>query len=215
MTRVRVRQHVNPLSQKYQVVTPLPDWSSVFSEPQRSLHLDIGCARGKFLLNLAPLQPEVNFLGIEIRESLVIEANEQRDRAQLTNLHFFFCNINQSLQPLLSSLPEGVLSRVSIQFPDPWFKHRHSKRRVVQPELVQWLGEYLVPGGQVFLQSDVESVAQEMGDRFRENAAFQLAHHEPWLAANPFPVPTEREIATHNKKMPVYRLLFTRSTPKP
>ena len=213
MTRVRVRQHVNPLSQKYQVVTPLPDWSSVFAEVQRPLHLDIGSARGKFLLNLAPLQPDVNFLGIEIRESLVIEANEQRDRNHLSNLHFFFCNINQSLQPLLSSLPKDILSRVSIQFPDPWFKHRHSKRRVVQPELVESLAEYLVPGGQVFLQSDVEAVALAMGDRFQENAAFALAHTEPWLATNPFPVPTEREIATQNKNLPVYRLLFKRIAP--
>jgi tRNA (guanine-N7-)-methyltransferase len=209
---VRVRQHVNPLSQKYQVVTPLPEWSSVFSELRRPLHLDIGCARGKFLLNLAPLQPDVNFLGIEIRESLVVEANEQRDRKHLNNLHFFFCNINQSLPILLDSLPRGILSHVSIQFPDPWFKHRHSKRRVVQPDLVACLAEFLIPGGQVFLQSDVEAVALEMGDRFRENPAFQLAHLDPWLEANPFLVPTEREIATQNKNMPVYRLLFTRST---
>lgn len=209
MARVRVRQHVNPLSQKYQATTLPPDWQTVFAVVDQPLHLDIGCARGKFLLNLAPLQPEMNLLGIEIREPLVIEANEQSK--QLTNLHFFYCNINQSLQPLLASLPTGVLKTVSIQFPDPWFKNRHSKRRVVQPELVQSIADYLVSGGEVFLQSDVETIAREMGDRFRENTAFELTHRESWLETNPFPVPTEREIATFNKNQPVYRLLFRKT----
>ena len=94
MARVRVRQHVNPLSRKYRQPLILPEWDKIYSCPDRPLHLDIGCARGKFLLKMAPLYPEMNFLGIEIREPLVIEANEQRDHLQLSNLHFLFCNIN-------------------------------------------------------------------------------------------------------------------------
>ena len=72
MGRVRVRQHVNPLSQKYSSVIEAPDWAKIYRNPQQPLHLDIGCARGKFLLQIAQIQPDINFLGVEIREALVM-----------------------------------------------------------------------------------------------------------------------------------------------
>jgi tRNA (guanine-N7-)-methyltransferase len=114
------------------------------------------------------------------------------------------------LKSLLSSLPPGSLQRVTIQFPDPWFKTRHAKRRVVQPELVAELANYLAVGGVVFLQSDMEFVAVEMRDRFAVHPAYQQVGTEEWLAANPLPVATEREIYTQNKGEPVYRALFIR-----
>ncbi|WP_407810030.1 tRNA (guanosine(46)-N7)-methyltransferase TrmB [Spirulina subsalsa] len=210
MARVRVRQHVNPLSRKYQQPITPPPWEQVFQFPQQPLHLDIGCARGRFLLELAPLQLDWNFLGLEIREPLVIEANQKRDQAQLHNLAYLFSNINIDAEILLQSLPEGVLQRVSIQFPDPWFKQRQSKRRVVQPELVGILAQYLPVGGEVFLQSDLEGIAVEMRDRFQEHPAFHLTHSTPWLQENPLPVTTERERATLAKSEPVYRCWFER-----
>ncbi len=206
MGRVRVRQHVNPLSQKYTSVIAPPDWARIYSNLQQPFHLDIGCARGKFLLQIAQLQPEINFLGIEIREALVTEANEIRDRLALKNLHFLFGNMNTSALSLLDSLPQS-LTKVSIQFPDPWFKQRHSKRRVVQPELVQALDQFLAADGQIFLQSDVESMALEMRDRFAESPNFRQTT-ETWLGENPFSVPTERETACFNLSRPVYRVLF-------
>lgn len=207
MTRVRVRQHVNPLSNQYRNPVSPPDWSQIYPEVKQPLHLDIGCARGKFLLKMASLYPEINFLGTEIREPLVNEANHQRDNLGLTNLHFIFCNINHSLEPILQSLPEKTLQWVTIQFPDPWFKQRHSKRRVVQSELVVTIAQYLKDDGLVFLQSDVEFVQNEMVKHFQNNSHFS----EQPIASNPFPVPTEREIATYNKNQPVYRSLFKKS----
>ncbi|PSF37468.1 tRNA (guanosine(46)-N7)-methyltransferase TrmB [Aphanothece hegewaldii CCALA 016] len=206
MTRGRIRQHVNPLSDHYSNPVSPPDWSKVYSHTQ-PLHLDIGCARGKFLLKMAALYPEINFLGTEIREALVIDANHHRDNLGLTNLHFIFCNINHSIDPILQSLPQGVLKWVTIQFPDPWFKQRHSKRRVVQPELVNAISEYLSDDGLVFLQSDVEAIELEMIKHFCNHPAFTKQH----LDNNPFPVLTEREIATYNKNQPVYRSLFKKN----
>jgi tRNA (guanine-N7-)-methyltransferase len=210
LAAVRVRQHVNPLAQKYQTpVNPL-DWEKVYAKPNQSLHLDIGCAKGLFLLNMAKIEPNWNFLGLEIREPLVVEANKLRSKLGLTNLHYLFCNVNNSLESLLSSLPPGSLQRVTIQFPDPWFKTRHAKRRVVQPELVAELANYLAVGGVVFLQSDMEFIAVEVRDRFAAHPAYQQVGTEEWLAQNPLPVPTEREIYTQNKGEPVYRALFVR-----
>jgi tRNA (guanine-N7-)-methyltransferase len=209
MPPVRVRQHVNPLSHKYQRPIEVPQWDSIYSNLSRPLHLDIGCGRGKFLQQLAPLQPDWNFLGLEIREPLTIEANSLRDRDRLTNLHYLFCNVNLALAPLLETLPSGCLQRVTIQFPDPWFKQRHQKRRVVQSSVVDTVAHYLIRQGEVFLQSDVESVACEMCDRFAASPLFDRTDSD-WLPHNPMLVPTERELGTLQKGQPVYRALFIR-----
>ncbi|MBO3464374.1 tRNA (guanosine(46)-N7)-methyltransferase TrmB [Aetokthonos hydrillicola CCALA 1050] len=209
---VRVRQHVNPLAQKYRTPLNALEWEKIYTQPNQPLHIDIGCARGRFLLDMAQIEPNWNFLGLEIREPLVHDANKWRDELGLTNLHYLFCNVNNSLRPLLSSLPNKSLERVTIQFPDPWFKTRHAKRRVVQPQLVEELADYLVSGGVVFLQSDIEFVAKEMCDRFAAHPAFHNVSTEKWLAQNPLPVSTEREIFTLNKGEPVYRAMFQKVT---
>jgi len=208
LSPVRVRQHVNPLASKFQTPTASPEWEKIYIQQNLPLHLDIGCARGRFVLKMAQVEPNWNFLGLEIREPLVVEANRIRDEMGLTNLHYLFANVNNSLISLLSTLPQDSLQKVTIQFPDPWFKNRHAKRRVVQPELVTELAKYLAVGGVVFLQSDIEFVAVEMCDRFDEHPAFEKLGTTTWLAQNPLPVPTEREIATQNKGEPVYRALF-------
>lgn len=210
MPRVRVRQHVNPLSKKYQTPLTPPNWEKVYAQPTKSLHLDIGCARGEFLLSMAQLQPDWNFLGLEIREPLVEQANAKVSEVGLSNLHYLFCNVNNSLQALFDSLGVGTLQRVTIQFPDPWFKKRQAKRRVVQPELVDTLATYLADGGVVFMQSDIEAVAVEMCARFDAHPAFHKQGTDTWLATNPLPVPTEREISTLSRGEPVYRALFLR-----
>ena len=211
MARVRVRQHVNPLSSRYQQSISLPDWSQIYSNLSLPFHLDLGCGRGRFLLQMAQQYPQRNYLGLEIREALVTEANEIRDTYQLTNLHYLFGNINNSLENLLASLPPDSLELITIQFPDPWFKKKHQKRRVVQPEIVEILAEFLTAKGLIFLQSDIQEVAQEMFDRFVEKGLFKPLQNEIWLTENPLEVMTEREIATINKQEPIYRTILIRA----
>ena len=210
MAVIRVRQHVNPFARKYQLKLTGLEWEKIYAQPEQPLLLDIGCARGKFLLSMAQAQPHWNFLGLEIREPLVHDANNWRDSLGLSNLHYLFSNTNNSLREMLSSLPKGVLKQVTIQFPDPWFKKRHAKRRMVQPQLVRELSEYLVCGGKVFLQSDIEFVAQEMCDRFNEHPGFCREREGEWLTDNPLPIQTEREIFTLQQGKPVYRAVFKR-----
>jgi tRNA (guanine-N7-)-methyltransferase len=157
---------------------------------------------------MAQIEPNWNFIGLEIRKPLVEEANKLRAELGLTNLNYIFCNVNNYLSSVLSNLPPGILQRVTIQFPDPWFKNRHAKRRMVQPELVAELANILVPGGIVFLQSDLEFVAQEMCDRFSENSNFIRQGSGEWIPKNPLSVPTERETSTENRGQPVYRAIF-------
>ena len=208
----RIRQHVNPLAIKFQQPIAIPDWQSIFEQGDRNVFLDIGCARGRFLLEMAQQNPDVNYIGIEIRRALVELANQDRDRLSLGNLHYLFGNINSSAQVLLESLPQNSLKTISVQFPDPWFKKKHYKRRVVQPELVKILVDYLAEGGTVFLQSDIKEVAVEMRDRFGSDVRLIQQHEGEWLEINPLPVATERELHVLNQNLPVYRVLFQKST---
>ncbi|MEM6425561.1 MAG: tRNA (guanosine(46)-N7)-methyltransferase TrmB [Cyanobacteria bacterium P01_D01_bin.128] len=209
---VRVRQHVNPLSDKYRFEVDPPDWAEIYAQLDRPLHLDIGCGRGQFLFAMAKQQPEWNYLGLEIRAPLVTQALDSRDQQQLTNLHFVFCNANITLQTLFTPWPNCPLQRVSIQFPDPWFKKRHQKRRVVQPALVDELATLMCPGADAVLQSDIEAVAVEMSDRFREHPRFQR-RSAVWEPESPFPAMTEREALTLEKGQPVFRSVFTLQVP--
>jgi len=209
LSLVRVRQHVNPLSNRFKRPIAIPDWSNIFGNLDRPLAIDIGCARGRFLQQYAQIEPDWNFLGLEIREPLVDAANEWREDSGLDNVHFLFCNANVTLADILQTYPADKLQRASIQFPDPWFKKRHQKRRVVQPALVETLAQHLPVGGEVFLQSDVCEVQAEMCDRFAEHPAFDRTS-EDWLPDNPMAVPTERELYTLDNGDPVYRSLFLR-----
>ncbi len=208
MAKIRIRQHVNPLSNQFKNPFIIPNWQQIYSDITKPFYLDIGCAKGRFLLKMAQNNSNINFLGIEIRQQLVIDANRLRDDHNLENLHYIFTNINNNIDTLLSSLPQNSLKLVLIQFPDPWFKKKHSKRRVVQPELIETLAKYLPQNSKIFLQSDIQEIAEEMKNRFLTNANFQPIFEQIWLEENPLQIQTEREIATLNKNKPVYRTLL-------
>ena len=212
-----VRQHVNPLSRIHQLAQPLPPPIELFADPSLPLHLDIGSARGRFLLALAPLRPTRNHLGLEIRQSLVQAAEADRQAAALPNLRFLFANANVSLPEGLALLPPGRLVLVTLQFPDPWFKTRHHKRRVLQPPLLRALAAALAPGTELFLQSDVRELIAPMVALVEGSGCFErpAADPRPWRPTNPLPVPTERERHVLSQGLPVWRVLFQRNAAPP
>lgn len=204
MPRVRIHQHVNPLAPYYrQPVEPI-EIADVFADPALPLHLDIGCARGRFILKMAAAERGWNFLGVEIREPLVDEANRIAAENGLANLYYKFCNAMLVLDKLLEKLPAGLLQTVTIQFPDPWFKKKHAKRRMVNKELVDTVVEKLAVGGRIFVQTDIEFLADEMFALFRKAGELK----EIQIKENPFPVRTEREAAVEDKQLPVFRAIF-------
>ena len=212
-----VRQHVNPLSRFFQQPLALPSPVELFEAPDLPIHLDIGCARGRFLLAMAQQDPKRNHLGVEIRRPLVLAAEADRVALGLANLRYLFCNANISLQDWLGALPAGLLARVTIQFPDPWFKKKHHKRRVLQPELLLAIADALPPGGELFLQSDVLAVIAPQVSLTEASGCFERPSGDarPWRLDNPMPILTERECHVLSQGLPVHRVLYQRTTARP
>ena len=206
MARVRVHQHVNPHSPYYRQTPDTINLSAVFADPALPLHIDIGCARGRFILGMAEIDPAGNYLGIEIREPLVSEANRLASEAGLTNLHYVFCNAMLFLDRLLADIPDSSVHAITIQFPDPWFKKRHAKRRMVNSELVMTVADKIAEEGRIFVQTDIEFLAVEMFELFRADERLM----ELKDSGNPFPIKTEREKAVEDKNGPVFRAMFVK-----
>ncbi|CEL92745.1 unnamed protein product [Vitrella brassicaformis CCMP3155] len=108
----------------------------------------------------------------------------------------------------------GGVECVTIQFPDPHFKKRHHKRRMVNQQLVDIIGRHLVVGGRLILQSDIFEVAVEMRQLFDAHPAFVDTHAaDDWQGQpdqNPLGVATEREKGRIANNEPVYRAVFYR-----
>ena len=174
----RVRQHSNPLRSELQVPVGPLDWAAVYADPSLPLAVDVGAGYGRFLLALAAASGAHNcrnVLGLEIRDPLVERGNRWAARLGLDRrAHFVVANATVSAAHMLPSYPGGV-DLVTIQFPDPHFKRKHRKRRVVQAELVAAVARVLRPGGRLLLQSDVLEVAEDMRDAFEAGAAGRLA----------------------------------------
>lgn len=225
----RSRQHVNPLASKFQQPTVLsPNWpSDVFTDLNRPLFLDIGCARGGFLVDIASQRPaEYNYLGLEIRPIVAKQAQTRIAKHGLSGfLDFVGCNANVDLERLLTIMmgtgddevedTKRMIQMVTIQFPDPHFKARHAKRRVVTPELVLCLAKFMPTSGTIFLQSDIQSVLDDMRFQFRQQPDLfhdDVENLDEYLPENIFGIPTEREVSVLDKGLPVYRTTFKRTS---
>ncbi|KAH1069316.1 hypothetical protein GYH30_006788 [Glycine max] len=214
---VRIRQHVNPLSSSFSVPAQVPDWNHAFADPTLPLMVDIGCGSGRFLMWLAKRTPkERNFLGLEIRERIVKRAESWAKDLALDNILFLFANATISFKQLVESYP-GPLVLVSVLCPDPHFKKKHHKRRVLQKPLVGAIVDNLMPGGQVFIQSDVIEMALDMRNQFDEVKTLKhievldpamLCDSEGWLLSNPMAIRTEREIHAEHEGAKIYRRLY-------
>jgi tRNA (guanine-N7-)-methyltransferase len=204
MRRVRVRQHVDPRSPFYErmVVPPLV-------LDGRPIELEIGCAEAVFLFERARLEPGRRYVGLEIREKLVHFVN-RRARAEGAPVEAVFCHVGHHLEALV---PPGAVDRAYLNFPDPWFKHRHRERRLIDPEVASGVAAVLRPGGDLLVQSDVWPIALDamaafdgMEDAF-ENRAGPWSF---WRGPHPFGVRSWREAHCEAEGLPIWRILYRR-----
>ena len=209
-----MRQHVNPLSQFFQLPLSLPSKNILFEKSHYPIHLDIGSAKGEFLIELATKYPDWNFVGLEIREPLVSLCEKKRRKLELTNLKFLFCNVNVSLDEWLSDLDFGQLKRVSIQFPDPWFKRKHFKRRVLKTNILNSIAKAMSKDGEIFIQSDIFKLIEYMTNKIDENRYFTRKNVGDLrsIDKNPYNVMTDREIFSLKKNLLIYRVMYIRNS---
>ncbi|RLN71951.1 hypothetical protein BBJ28_00016395 [Nothophytophthora sp. Chile5] len=182
----------------------LPDWAACFADASLPIHLDIGCARGKYLMDVAEKQTsQRNFVGVEIRRNVLDEAAREAARRGLPNLALVHANMNFQQTRLLQSLPARVAS-VSIFHPDPWMKKRHIKRRLVTDEFVAELAQLLPNGTPVFVQTDVEELFEYMVEVFEASRLYDFEA----LQENPLGPPTDREKFVSDQGGDIFRIKF-------
>jgi len=127
-------------------------------EPPLRLVVDLGFGRGEFLLELACQEPEMAFLGVEVSMKRVLKMARRLARTDVVNLRLVEATAQEVVQ---ERLPEASVACFWINFPDPWPKKRHHRRRLVQPDFVRALAQRLAPGGVVNLATDHEGYAEQ------------------------------------------------------
>ncbi len=202
----RIRHHVNPLSSPFWA---RPGASALELPADRDVEAELGCADARFLFERAPHHPETYFLGLEIREPLVDEVNEKAAAASLSNLRAVFCNINVDLATLV---PDASLARVFVNFPDPWFKRRHQKRRLMNEDLVAVIHKKLRAGGELFFQSDVFDLALDAMAVLEEatDAFANVAGAWSFVRDNEYGAKSLREVRCEERGMRIWRMCYRR-----
>ena len=206
-----MRQHVNPLSSNFNQIERIPSLSEMFDDSKSNLHLDIGCAAGEFLFDLALVNTSWNYLGIEIREKLVKTAKLKVREREIKNLYFVFGNANNILNDLNSKFIIENLKSISFNFPDPWFKKRHHKRRVVQPEFINILSNSLQKGALIFVKTDVKDLFDYMDWTISSNFHFKKIDKKDFNffgSFNPNKLKTNREKYVIDNQLNIYERIY-------
>ncbi len=174
------------------------------------VEIELGCADARFLFERAPQHPGTFFVGMEIRQPLVDEVNEKARELGLDNLLAYYANINVELDELV---PDGRLARVFVNFPDPWFKRKHHKRRLMTHELIEVIHRKLAPDGELFFQSDVWDLAIDamaVIESIEGAKLFRNVLEEPWSfeRENPYGARSLREVRCEERAMPIWRMRY-------
>ena len=135
-----------------------PDWPGLF-ENNRPIKLEIGFGNGNFLLEMAIREPECNFVGMDFYHKGIRKVITRIDKLCLKNIRIVYGDAREKLSYLFKN---GELNAIYINFPDPWPKKRHIKRRLIKPAFVKLLADKLIPGKEIRLATDSESYAKEM-----------------------------------------------------
>tara|TARA_B100000242_G_scaffold187810_1_gene135101 strand:- start:393 stop:1022 length:630 start_codon:yes stop_codon:yes gene_type:complete len=206
-----MRQHVNPLSKNFKVIERIPSLNEIFGDPKLNLHLDIGCAAGEFLFDLALVNTSWNYLGIEIREKLVKTAKAKVRKREIKNLYFAYGNANNILNDLQSKFIIQNVKSISFNFPDPWFKKKHHKRRVIQPEFINILSSLLRTGSLIFIKTDVKDLFDYMDCTISSNLNFKTIDKKNFNYSesfNPNKVQTNREKYVLVNKLDIFDKIY-------
>lgn len=145
------------------------DFSQCFARQAPTI-LEIGFGMGNSLFEMAHLNAEMNFIGIEVHRPGVGALIANLQEHEMTNVKIFQEDAQQVLTHCISN---NSLSKIQIFFPDPWPKLRHHKRRLIQNEFIQLLEKKLMSKGILHLATDWEDYAEHIMKVLTQNNNFE------------------------------------------
>jgi tRNA (guanine-N7-)-methyltransferase len=125
------------------------NWGEAFEKSQ-PLHIEIGTGKGQFITGMAKANPDINYIGIELQESVIVSALDRLIDADLPNCKLM--NVNGA--ELAKYFESGDVSRVYLNFSDPWPKTRHEKRRLTFKSFLEVYEAILVKNGEIHFKTD-------------------------------------------------------------
>ena len=188
-------------------------WAAVFPKKQ-PLHIEVGMGKGRFLMDMARLHPEINYVGIEMYDSVLLRALQKRgelaeEGEKLPNLYF----MRMDARNLPDVFDKEEVDRIYLNFSDPWPKARHAKRRLTSREFLARYDQILVPDGKVEFKTDNKGLfefsleeVQEAGWNL-EASTFDLHHNEEMVQGN---VMTEYEEKFSSMGNPICKMVISR-----
>lgn len=186
-------------------------WRQVFGN-SKPIHIEIGMGKGRYLLTMASLHPDVNFVGIERYTSVLLRAVEKFDTEEfkmLKNIRF----VCMDARDVSEVFAHGEVERIYLNFSDPWPKARHEKRRLTSHEFLERYEQILVPGGTLEFKTDNTELFNFSLEQVRssswtlEHYTYDLHHHEIMNEGN---VMTEYEEKFSARGNPINKLIAVR-----
>jgi hypothetical protein len=204
---MRIRQHVNPLkSNFFQIAVEPPELPAGVP-----VEVELGSAEAHFLMTRAAEDPTRFYVGVEIRRDHVKLANATCERQGLAQVRSVFANMSVDLPRLF---PAGRVSRFFLNFPDPWWKARQHKRRVMSPELAAELFGLLAEGwrdlrGHRRLRHRARRHGGS-GIRRPRDGSSTCANRGPSCAKAPLPRVRAANASARTTGIPIWRLGYRR-----
>ena len=178
-------------------------WNNLFGN-DNPIHIEVGTGMGQFIIGMALANPEVNYIGIEHFDNVIVVALEKAIEADKpTNLRLFRANG----MDLLDIFHKGEIDRVYLNFSDPWPKTRHVKRRLTSELFLELYEAVLRPGGEIHFKTDNQLLFEyslvSMSQYGMKLSYVSLDLHAEDIEDN---IMTEYEEKFSSKGQPIYRL---------
>ena len=133
----------------HQVQEKKGNWNRVF-ENNNPIYIEVGMGKGRFLMEMAALNPEINYIGIEKYSSVLIRAIQKMEEQELPNVRF----IRMDAEEITEVFGAGEADRIYLNFSDPWPKDRHAKRRLPSRQFLARYEKILKPEGTIEFKTD-------------------------------------------------------------
>ena len=180
--RRRIKPYARPelLACDFHVHDPLDHaghWHSLYARPDQPWHLELGCGKGGFMAQLAPQHPDINYLGIDITDKVLILAKRKLEAAYAEagipadNVQIMSLDIERILNAFA---PEDTVDRIYINFCNPWDKKAgHRKHRLTHTRQLALYRKFLAPGAEIWFKTDDDGLFEDSLTYFEE-AGFQV-----------------------------------------